>query len=129
MNSDYHKAFRTLTYFVGEFERDLPDDVIVTTCSDAIRFGIKAKENIQELGRWLQKAVATSMKVQGRNSVEEALDLLDAYGEHFLNEGSGKGSLIVGNILAALEEPAARFELWEQYKALVGQLYPLSTKD
>jgi hypothetical protein len=124
LNGNFHIAFRTLGYFLGEYEKSLPDEVLSLICSDAIRFGIKSKENIQELGRWLQKAIATAMRTQGRGGIEEALDLLDAYGEHFINEESGKGSLIVGNILATLEEPAARFELWEQYKAIVGQLYP-----
>jgi hypothetical protein len=33
--------------------------------------------------------------------------------------------MILGNLLAVLEEPAARFELWDTYKALINQLYPM----
>ena len=87
---------------------------------------LKANENIQELGRWLEMGVAVALHRHSKNGIEEALDLIDAYGENFLTEETGKGALILGNLLAALEEPAARFELWEEYKALINQLYPIS---
>lgn len=119
-----HAAYKTLIYFAGQFENELPREVLVNACSDAVRLGIKAEINIQELGRWLQKGVMVSMAVQNKESIEDALDLIDAYGEYFLMETSGKGGMLLGNILATLEEPAALHELWEQYKALVAQLYP-----
>ena len=65
-----------------------------------------------------------SLNQHTREGIEEALDLVDAYSEYFLAEESGKGALLIGNILAALEEPAAKFELWEEYKTLVEALYP-----
>jgi len=119
-----HSAYKTITYFAGQHEQILPEDILITAASDAVRIGIKANTNVQELGRWLQKSVAVAMKAQTRDGIEEALDLVDAYGEYFLSEDTGKGPLLLGNILAALEEPSARYELWEQYKTLVGQLYP-----
>ncbi len=119
-----HAAYRTITYFAGQFENTLPKSLLITAASDAVRIGIKSGANIQELGRWLQKAVQAAMAAKNREGIEEALDLMDAYGEYFLMEGSGKGPLLLGNMLASLEEPSARFELWEQYKNLVGQLYP-----
>lgn len=121
---NWHSAFRTLSYFAGQHQDDLPRDIFITLCSDAVRVGIKSNANMQELGQWLQKAVATAMSSHTKEGVEEALDLVDAYGDYFLSEDSGKGPLLLGNILAVLEEPAARYELWEQYKNLVGQLYP-----
>ena len=121
---NWHGTFRTLSYFAGQHQDDLPRDVLITLCSDAVRAGIKSGANMQELGQWLQKAVATAMSSHTKDGVEEALDLIDAYGDYFLNEDSGKGALLLGNILAALEESAARYELWEQYKNLVDQLYP-----
>jgi hypothetical protein len=123
---NWHTAFRTMSYFAGENRDFLPDDYLTTLCSDIVRIGIKAKENIQELGRWLEMGVAVALHRHSKNGIEEALDLIDAYGENFLNEDTGKGALILGNLLAALEEPAARFELWEEYKALINQLYPMS---
>jgi hypothetical protein len=119
-----HTAYRTITYFAGQYESILPKALLITAASDAVRVGIKSGANIQELGRWLQKAVQAAMGSQNRDGIEEALDLIDAYGQHFLMEGSGKGPLLLGNMLASLEEPSARYELWEQYKNLVGQLYP-----
>lgn len=123
---NWHTSFRTLSYFAGENRDYLPDDYLTTLCSDIVRIGIKAKENIQELGRWLEMGVAVALHRHSKDGIEEALDLIDAYGENFLTEDTGKGALILGNLLAALEEPAARFELWEEYKALINQLYPAS---
>lgn len=120
----WYQSFKTISYLAGQFAAELPLDLFITAASEAVRCGLKAKANMQELGQWLQKAVAASMSKKSREGIEEALDLIDAYGEAFLDEDSGKGPLIVGNVLAALEEPSARYELWEQYKNLVDQLYP-----
>ena len=124
LDGKWHAAFRTLSYFTGQYEHDLAKDVLISLCSETVRTGIKAEANMQELGQWLQKGVAIAMAQHSRQGIEEALDLIDAYGEFFLSEDSGKGPLLLGNILAVLEEPAARYELWEEYKSLVGQLYP-----
>lgn len=121
---NWHGAFRTLSYFAGQFEDDLPKDVLISACAEAVRFGIKSQANMQELGQWLQKGVAVALSLRSRYGIEEALDLIDAYGEYFLQENSGKGPLLLGNVLAALEEPAAQYELWEEYKSLIEQLYP-----
>jgi hypothetical protein len=122
---NWHSAYRSLHYLAGQYEKDLPVDLLVTTLSEAIRCGIKAKANMQELGQMLQKAVGYAMGTRTRQGVEDALDLVDAYGEFFFQEETGRGPLLLGNILAAVEEPAARFELWETYKKLVDRLYPL----
>ena len=126
IGKNWHSAFRTMSYFAGENRDYLPDEYLTTLCSDIVRIGLKANENIQELGRWLEMGVAVALHRHSKNGIEEALDLIDAYGENFLTEETGKGALILGNLLAALEEPAARFELWEEYKALINQLYPIS---
>ena len=121
---NWHSAFRTLSYFTGQYEEDLPKEVLISLCSEAVRAGMKSGANMQELGQWLQKGVAIAVGQHSRHGIEEALDLIDAYGDFFLGEESGKGAMLLGNILAVLEEPAARYELWEEYKSLVGQLYP-----
>ncbi len=122
---NWHGAYRSLYYLAGQYEKDLPVDLLVTTLSEAIRCGIKAQTNIQELGQMLQKAVGYAMGTHSRQGVEDALDLVDAYGEFFFQENTGRGPLLLGNILAVVEEPAARFELWDTYKRLVDRLYPL----
>ncbi len=122
---NWHGAYRSLHYLAGQYEKDLPVELLVTTLSEAIRCGIKAQTNIQELGQLLQKAVGYAMGTHSRQGVEDALDLVDAYGEFFFQENTGRGPLLLGNILAVIEEPAARFELWETYKKLVDRLYPL----
>jgi hypothetical protein len=120
----WHMAYRSLSYFAGQYEIDLPRDILTTLCSDIIHIGVKAKGNIQELGYWFQKGIAVAISHKNREGIEEALDLINTYGEFFLSDTSGKGSLILSNILAALEEPCARFELWEEFKNIVIELYP-----
>ncbi|MCY4380953.1 MAG: hypothetical protein OXC40_05245 [Proteobacteria bacterium] len=120
----WRTVFRTLSYFAGENRDNLPDEYLTTLCSDIVRIGIKAGENFQELGRWLEMAVAVSLHRSTKEGVEEALDLIDAYSEDFFNEPSGKGALLLGNLLSAIEERAARFGLWEDYQSLINQLYP-----
>ena len=126
--SKWTHAYKTLCYFAGQYEDELPREYTTTLCSDLIRMGIRANVNIQEISRWLQKGVSVAMSHQNRDGVSEALDLIDAYGEYFLNEDSTKGPLLLGSVLAAIEEPAARYELWEDYKTLVNQLYPINEK-
>lgn len=125
VQKSWHVAFRSLSYFAGQHEEELPTDLLITICSDIVRYGIKAETSIQEIGRWLEKAVFCAMSRQNKAGMEEALDLIDAYGEHFLSEPSGKGGLLLGNMLGILEEPAARYELWTQYKELIDNLYPI----
>ncbi|MFK7872144.1 MAG: hypothetical protein AB8C84_03090 [Oligoflexales bacterium] len=122
----WYSAFRGLCYFTGQYEENLPRELVVNLCSEIVRVGIKSDANIQELGRWLEHGVSVSMTAQSREGVEDALDLVDAYAAHFLDEVSGNGMRLLGNILAILEEPSARFELWQQYKDLVDGLYPAS---
>lgn len=124
--SKWNHAYKTLCYFAGQYESELPREYLTTVCSDIIRMGIKARVNIQEISRWLQKGVSIAMSHQNRDGIAEALDFIDAYGEYFLNEDTGKGALLLGNILAVVEEPSARHELWEEYKGLVNQLYPIT---
>lgn len=121
----WNHAYKTLCYFAGQHGDDLPKEYATTLYSDLIRMGMKAKINIQEISRWLQKGVSTAMSHQNRDGVAEALDFMDAYAEYFLTEDSIKGPLLLGSILAAIEEPAARYELWEEYKSLVNNLYPI----
>ena len=117
-------VFRSLCYFAGEHRDSLPYEYLATLCSDILRIGIKAGENIQILGSWLEMAIAIALHQNNKESVTDALDFIDAYSDHFLNESSGKGALLLGNILAALEEKTARFGLWEDYQTLIDELYP-----
>lgn len=121
----WDQAYKTLCYFSGEFDKTLPPDYKTTICNDIVRLGIRCNASIQDISHWLEKGVSVAMSYKSRDGVAEALDFIDAYGEFFLRENSGKGPLLMGNILAAIEEPSARYELWEEYKALLNQLYPL----
>ena len=121
---NYPMAFRTLSYFAGEYRDSLSYEYLITLCSDILRIGIKAGENVQVLGNWLEMAIAVSLHQDNKNAVLDALDFIDAYSDFFINESTNKGSLLLGNILAAVEEKSARFGLWEEYQKLIDDLYP-----
>ena len=121
----WHTAFKSLCYLVGQYEEHLPGKYVTSLCSEIVRCGLKAKENFQELSHWLEKAIIVALNNQSKDGIEEALDFVDAYADAFMAEDSAKAPLLLGNILAVLEEPAARFELWEEYKTLVGHIYPI----
>ncbi|MEZ4742264.1 MAG: hypothetical protein R3B45_07440 [Bdellovibrionota bacterium] len=91
-----HSAYKTVTYFAGQYEQNLSPELLVTAASEAVRIGIKAKTNIQELGKWLHKGVATAMSSQAREGIEESLDLIDAYGEYFYQKTLAKGLCCLG---------------------------------
>jgi len=122
---EWYISFKTMCYFAGHNEQDLSKEIFMTMCSDIIRAGIKSKStNPQELGIWLERGVLLSLKEKSKESVEDALDLIETYGDFFIEEGSGKGKLILLNILALIEEPACSVELWKNYKNCVDNFLP-----
>ena len=124
IEGNWHGAFRTLSYFAGQHEDILPRDLLINLCSSTIRAGIRASASMLELGQWLQKGVAVALSYRTREGIEEALDLIDAYFEDFINDTNQKGKKILSDILSVLEGPSAHFELWEEYKTVVNCLYP-----
>ncbi|MBC62519.1 MAG: hypothetical protein CMP11_08675 [Zetaproteobacteria bacterium] len=122
-NKENYSAYRTLGYFAGKHEQYLPQEFLLTLCNDIIRLGNKAQANLQELAKWLEKGVLTAVSEQSKEGLEEALDLIDAHSEYFKNQKTGKGILVLSRLLADLEEPCIQLELWEEYKALVDQIF------
>ena len=126
---DWRASFRSLTYFAGQYEEVLPRDILINVCTGAIRAGFKASISTPELGQWLQKSIAIAMSYRTKEGLEEAFDILDAYCDDFKQDPSGKGKQILGNIFSVLEASAAHFELWEEYKSLLENVYPASESE
>src|SRR5690606_26627836 len=83
---NWYAAYRTLSYFHGINANWLNSDTIICICNDALRIGIKADVNFQELAQWLQRGIEKCLGLASYDAIEEALDFIDAYGEHFIGE-------------------------------------------
>ncbi len=108
---NWYSAYRTLSYFAGVHEKKLNSEVLTSICNDCLRLGVKAGVNFQELALWLQKGVAIITTRICPDSLEDALDFVDTYGEHFLKEESGKGKRFLTSILSQLNPAAAEWGL------------------
>lgn len=119
---DWRTAYKTLSYFVGRYEKNIDQALLVSLCGDCIRLGQKAGCNVPELGSWLRKAVESAALSGSADAVEDALDFIDAYGELFSADMQGVGGKIINNALTVLEIPSLDFNLTTQWTALTTQL-------
>lgn len=119
---DWRTAYKTLSYFVGRYEKNVDHSLLVSLCGDCIRLGVKAESNIQELGQWLRKVVETAALSGSVDAIEDAIDFVDTYGEIFAANRDGIGGKIINNALTILEIPAMDFNLTTQWSSLNGQL-------
>jgi SOS response regulatory protein OraA/RecX len=99
---NWYGAYRTLSYFFGNYHAQLNNETAVTICNDALRIGIKAKVNFQELAQWLQKGIENILGSTSMSAVEDAIDFVDAYGEYFIAEDSVKGARLIQAIFNQL---------------------------
>ncbi len=115
---NWPSAYRTLSNFVGTHEADLSVEMLLSLFGECLRLGIKSNENIQELGRWLRKAIDLCVTPPTKDGLMDALDFIDAYGEHFYTDSNGRR--LISSILKNLREPVGEFGL--------GTLYTTVTK-
>jgi hypothetical protein len=121
-DKSWRNAYKTLSYYVGCHEKDLPDDVLLSLCGECLRLGFKAQANIQELTQWLRKGIAACLKAGTPEATYAAIDFIDAYGESFV-EGEGlRGKKLVGNVLESVRPQAETFNLTPQYDSLLKEL-------
>ncbi len=99
---NWYGAYRTLSYFFGNYTAQLNSETVVAICNDAIRIGIKASVNFQELAQWMQKGIENILSSSSMSAVEDAVDFVDAYGEHFVHEDATKGARLIESILSQL---------------------------
>ena len=123
IEKQWYQAFRSLTYFAGQHTANMIKETRIELCSEIVRVGLKAFANIQEIGYWLQKAVHYAIEEQDTEGFDEALDILDAYAESFLNEKTGQGAKLIRNILGSLERLSCKLEKWDDYKKTAKSLF------
>lgn len=119
---NWSSAYRTLSNYIGSCEVDLPDDMLLILYGEALRVGIKSNENLQELGRWLNKAISICCDPPSKDGLEEALDFIDAYGDYFYNDQNANGRKFISNMLKNLKEPVGEFGLSPIYTDLIKNL-------
>ncbi len=120
MSKNRRGAYRTLNYTYGNYIKLLPCDIKSRICNDCLRIGIKERINFQELSQWLQRGIQHLMDSPSRESVEDALDFLDAYGDYFLTEANGKGEKFLTNLLLRLKPAAMEFDLSPKLNEVAG---------
>jgi hypothetical protein len=116
---NWRSAYKTLTYYVGRHEKDVPEDLLLQLCGECLRLGFKAEANLQELSLWLRKGVAACLVADSAAAIEEALDFIDAYGENFHPIEGGSGKRLLGNVLDNLRAQAESHNMTPQVEVLV----------
>lgn len=119
---NWHGAYRTLTYYFGRYEKDIPPDLLLDVCGDCMRLGIKAQVNLQELGVWLRKVVDQASVNPTEQSLEDLLDFVDAYGSHFTSTPGDQGRKFLRGILNSLKDVYGKFGLSEKLDGLAREL-------
>ena len=99
----WRNAYKTLSYYVGRYEKDIPEDLFLTLCGECLRLGAKAQANMQELSMWLRKGVAACLAIGTQEAIDDAIDFVDAYSEIFTEDTEGRGSRLIGNVLESLK--------------------------
>lgn len=118
MAKDWRGSYKTLSYFVGRYDRNINHDLLVALCGDCIRLGHKAGFNMQEIGQWFRRAVEAAVLSSSKEVLEDVLDFVDAYGEIFSSDRNGVGGKILNNALNILEIPSIDCNLGLQWTNL-----------
>ncbi|MEY4630250.1 MAG: hypothetical protein RIQ81_370 [Pseudomonadota bacterium] len=117
MSKNWRNAYKTLGYFAGRHEANLPVEILMAIYGDCVRLGVKSGANLQELGVWFKKGLDLSVLNINRDSVAEAIDFIDAYGDMLVQAGTGgAGQRLVSSALQSLAMPATEFELAEEWR-------------
>lgn len=103
----WRNAYKTLSYYVGRYEKDMPEDLLLTLCGECLRLGAKSQANMQELSMWLRKGVSACLAMGTQEAIEDAIDFVDAYSEIFTEDTDGRGSRLIGNVLESLKAQTA----------------------
>ena len=119
----WRSAYKTLSYYVGCHEKDLPEDLMVTLCGECLRLGFKSDANLQELSLWLRKGVAACLSLGTPQATEDAIDFLDAYGDYFMDEKTSESSRrLIGSVVESVKAQATTHNLAPRFETLVKDL-------
>ena len=105
---DWRKAYKNLSYFLGTTGDKLNLEDRLEAYGECLRLGLKAEINIGEMGKWLHDCLDFTLEDGSEQSTFEALDLIDAYGEDFLNL---QGHKIIEEALVKITPQADRHQL------------------
>ena len=119
---NWRTAYKSLSYYVGCHENDLPEDLLLTLCGECLRLGVKSEANLQELSQWLRKGISACFTTSSPEATEEAIDFIDAYGHFFLDDINQRGKRLLENVLETLKNQAAQHNLLPRYEELVREL-------
>lgn len=119
---NWRSAYKTMSYYVGRFEKDLPAEMMIELAGECLRLGIKAETNMQELSLWLKKGIEACTRIGTQESLEAGLDFLDAYSGHFLKNDDGRGRRLVSNSLEFLCRDTDVLQTNQQYTNLLKEL-------
>ena len=97
---NWYSAYRTLSYFINQFHDSLSDSIKTEAYCELMRLGIKANANKQELGIWMQRFIQLALTKPSKESLEDILDFIEAYGDTFMNGSAEK------RLLATCMSPA-----------------------
>lgn len=115
---NWRSAYKTLSYYVGRHEKDVPDDLLLNLCGECLRLGFKAEANMQELSLWLRKGVAACLTTDTAAGMEEAIDFIDAYSELFAMDADGSGRRLMASVMEAMKVQAESHNLAPQLAVL-----------
>jgi len=129
ITKNWRSAYKTLNYFYGINHALLPLDYRVEICNECLRLGIKEQINFQELSQWLKRGIQHLLQKPSTDSIEDALDILDAYGDYFLSEPRGKGEKFLTNMFLLLKPSAMEFDLSVKLNEVARELELTSVMD
>lgn len=118
----WREAYKTLNYFYCVNKDMLTKEAIVSICDECLRIGIKEKINLQELSYWLKTGIQSLLKYSDPDSIEDALDFLDAYGDHFLSSKKLNGEKLISEIFLLLKPSAMEFDLTQRFNEVAKEL-------
>ena len=126
---NWRAAYKTVNYFYGIHHKKIPTDLKVNLCNECLRLGIKENINFQELSQWLKRGIQHLISRPSGETIEDALDFLDAYGDYFLSEPRGKGEHFLTNLFLMLKPSAMEFDLSGKLNEVAGELKLESVMD
>jgi hypothetical protein len=115
ITGNWRGAYKTLSYFYGLHRSRLAADIMIQIADECLRSGIKSLINFQELAQWLKIGMEAFCRSHTSDVVEEALDFVDAYGNHFLESDPEKGEQLLKNIFLMLKPSAMEFDLTPKF--------------
>lgn len=119
---NWRSAYKTMSYYAGRHEKDVSDELMLSLCGECLRLGIKAETNLQELSLWLRKGVAACLAATTPDAIEGAVDFIDAYGDHFVEDPTMGGRRLLGSVLDSVKLQAEAMSLAPQFDRLVKEL-------